>query len=374
MKKPVWHNLVMIAVLLVAVFALNALSPSLPLASRAIVVGIALDKEGDMIQLSAQIIQSGSSGESSKPGNSTYAILKGEGESLSTAIYDISSSSGYYVSLAHCSAVILGDSMRGEDCFMPLSYLVKNTKLADDTVVVFAEGKGSELIKSEVGLSFLSAFGLKKLESSNSDYSRAVICTVRDFMVDDKTLTGTKVVPLCRLGEPIEEPEGAEQATGKKTEFKLDEAVVLGKAGQLVLNEWYSQCYNLVQKNFKLGNVTLKDGEDVTDLVYSAKSASVNLEGADDGYVVKVNVEMTFIAFSEGRQVGADRDIDEAAVKTLEQRYATGITELFELTRQKGLDIFGACGRLNAMTGIEPQPDEFLRSLQITTEVKINII
>lgn len=373
MKKPALRSLITTVLVIVVVLALNTISPSLPLVSRAIVVGIAIDKEGDVMHLSAQIIQSGSSGESSKPGNSTYAILKGEGESLSTAIYDVSSTSGYYVSLAHCSAVILGEGMRGEDCFMPLNYLVKNTKLADDAVIVFSEGKASELMEKEVGLSFLSAFGLKKLEGANSDYSRAVACTARDFMVGDKTVTGTKAVPLCRVGEKIVEPEGAEQSTGKKVEFKLDEAVILGKGGELVLNEEQTLAYNLVKKNFNLGNVTLRDGNDVTDLVYSNKSVDVQVDNSGDKRVVKVNVDVTFLPFSEGRPVGKESEVSKNAIDKLENKYESLINEVFLSACQKGLDVYSVADKLDEAEKSSDKVMEVLKSLEITTEVNVKL-
>ena len=374
MKKPVWHSLIFTVIICLVVFVLNALSPSMPLSSRAIVVGIAIDLEGDQVHLAAQIIQSGSSGESSKPGNSTYAILKGKGDSLSTAIYDITSSSGYFVSLAHCSAVILGESMRGVDCFMPLSYLVKNTKLADDAVVVFSEGKGEDLLKNEVGLSFLSAFGLKKLESANIDYSKAVNCSVREFMVCEKSVLSTKVVPLVRLGEKIEEPEGAQQNSGEKVEFDLDEAVVISRAGEVVLNETQTFGYNLVKKNFKLGNVTLKDGNDITDLVFSTKSSSMELTRSNNGCELTAKIEITFLAFSEGRRVGHEREISNQAILNLEQEYADAISDVFEISRDIGLDVYCACEERVRAFGEDFDAEEFMRSLTFTAQVKINII
>lgn len=375
MKKPLRNNFILMLIVFVSFVMLNGLSPSIPINTRAIVVGLALDVEDGEYLLSAQIIQSGSSGDTAKPGSSTYAILKGRGKSLSTAIYDVTATSGYFMSLAHCSVVIMGESMRKEDCFKPLSYLVKNTKLADDTVVVFAEGTGEELLELEVGLSQLSAFGLKKLESANSDYSVAIDCTLREFMVDDKAVTGAKVVPLCRPGEKIEEPSsggGENSGGGDKYEFDLNEGLVIGKGEVILLNEFDAFCYNLVAKDFRLGNTAIMDGEEITDLAFSKKDVKKEVHVSEDKTEYYVEVNITFLAFSEGREVGEELSFSESATLELEESYAQGIRSVFEKTREKGLDVFNVYEEYYRGSGKSAPADEFMRSLKITTKVNIN--
>lgn len=109
----------------------------------AIVVAVGLDCDGDDITLTAQLAipQPSQSGE-----NIQYSEVSGSGATVSEALAEINSKTGFYSRLVFCKLVLLGDSCAEKNIFQVLGCFYRSNFSELTAQVAMCEGKASEML------------------------------------------------------------------------------------------------------------------------------------------------------------------------------------------------------------------------------------
>ena len=101
-----WLIIVVIAVVLIG---FDLLADNASIVNRGIVVGLAIDSGGDLIELAAQVILPRSGGSAS--GGNDFMIFTSSGETMQDAVEKLSVSMGVKASLSPCTLVVLGGDL-----------------------------------------------------------------------------------------------------------------------------------------------------------------------------------------------------------------------------------------------------------------------
>lgn len=150
MRRPrLKHALSAVYLLIFAVLAFMFFTNDfglLDLRKTSVVIGVALDTEGDDVVLTAQLAvpQPAENGENTK-----FNIVTGTGPTIASALNEINVKTGFYPKLVFCKLIVIGESCFDRDLKTLLDYFFRNEYTGLTLSVAACEGKASELIAQQ---------------------------------------------------------------------------------------------------------------------------------------------------------------------------------------------------------------------------------
>lgn len=371
---------VVIAAVLVIVFVVTSGSFKLTLVDRAIIVGLAIDEaENGEIELSAQIIVTIGSGESGTTSD-TFSIVKGTGKTVIEGLSQILSKSAQFPSLAHCSAVIVSSSFAEKYDLKPIvEYLLRNTKIEENTVFVCSEGRADEVLSEEISISIVSAFAIEKIIAADKNFQKMSKGTLIEYYVsryDDKPFY---ILPYVKLEEIVTEPGnsvGSEISSTKRI-LSMDSSACFGKDTMvLTLDKKETEMINFVKKKFSKGIFELyKD----TAFELIEKKATAGCEMTEDGsFNAEVEIVIQLLSMKDNNSVKKENltfEVTEEQIAQLEGGWEQRLSDVFEKCRAYGLDAFGFYDSLSKKEGdkMKEHPD-YLDKITLKTTVKVSLV
>ena len=137
----------------------------------AVVTSIGIDKNGEDIELSLNVITPSSQGATSGGSVGSVKTFAAIGKNLSTAISKISLSVGKSVGLAHCDAVVVSKDIVEEDITKVLDYFIRSNNLTSNAIIFITEGKAKDVIKASAQETSRFALTLSDIISFNKMFA-----------------------------------------------------------------------------------------------------------------------------------------------------------------------------------------------------------
>ncbi len=317
----------------------GSITNTLVLNNRGIVVGMGLDEKDGEIQISCQILVAGNMG-TDTANNDNYAVLSSFGKTFGEATQKMMMDSAEFMSFAHCNTIIAGKNIvENGRLFGVLDELLKNSKLTEDTYLVYYSGDVQEILKQKVGINLSTSFALQRMMGSADESAGVVKCSIHDYLtgVKDK---GIAVLPEVVVERKIDEPTTSNEQKGDdKVILSLRQGVGVSEdelVSALSIEE--VGYYNLVEKDFKKGVFAVSvDGKERS---VEFRDKSVKLSFGED-YTAKIEIKASLV---ESNYIvstkGSDKGEREKVEKKIGDRLRGGVTGLWQKFYEKGYDIF----------------------------------
>ena len=375
MAKIFKNKFVIILLLVVVFFFFGSITNTLVLNNRGIVVGMGIDVDDTgLIDLNCQILVAGAVGAEGEE-NDNYAILGAKGNTFGEAVQNMMADSAEYMSFAHCNSIIVGKKIvQSGRLFTLLDELLKNSKISENTNLVYYDGSPDEMLKQKVGINLMASFAIQRMISLSEGYSGVLKCTIKDYLTGVKSVGGASVIPEVVVSEKIDEAIGSDQGKGRVM-LSLDTGACVTKdefCGSLTREE--VGYYNIVKKNFKLGTFSMTTSEGARSVEFRDKSVSSKVDDKTitASYDIKVRlVESLYINDTKGRN-----DIDKQLLENkFKERVQNGVLALYERFCDKGVDIFAVYGDFKKSYGKDfvAKNPSFNEKFNLKVEVEVNL-
>lgn len=338
---------------IIALFMGTAINAT-PISSRAVVVGIAVDKSEELLEITAQIlVTSGSS--AGKPQSKEVAA---KAATVSGALSQIAENTSMIVSLAHCNLVILGKEILEDNAVYPLDYLVRNAYLSENALIIGTLGKASEILKTKVAFSELASLYAQRAMESLANFDSVAERSIKEFVVDEKKynksnylmiiervpLETVDVVPTA--GGEDSSQGGGQESGGDKQEyyFNMRETAIFYDSKMVgLLSETETIGLNLVKKEVSAGTLHIV-GDNGEQIEVYIVGESADKEFDNDTRTMKVNIEMKVnvkeINATHSILPRADGVLSETELKRGEQTLIDSVVACYEKAKSAGVDIF----------------------------------
>ena len=190
MKRWVKWTVFAVAFAVILLFGIE----SVPISDRAIVIGLAVDREEDAYMVSAQILMASSGQDQS----TSSGVVSVEYPTLSGALNEISKQTGMLVTLSHCNLVILGPSVLDGYAQKTLDYLSRNAYLSENALLVTSESSAREVLSAKGAYAQTTAFFMQQPLISDGQYQDIVYRTIKEYRADFSTFNGANRLPVVR--------------------------------------------------------------------------------------------------------------------------------------------------------------------------------
>lgn len=375
MAKIFKNKFVIILLLVMAFFFFGSITNTLVLNNRGVVVGMGLDVDGEgRVVLNCQILVAGEVGAEGEA-NDNYAILSATGKTFGDAVQRMMVDSAEYMSFAHCNSVIVGRTMaESGKLFTILDELLKNSKISENTNLVYYEGQSREMLKQKVGINLMASFAIQRMIALSEGYVDTAKCTIKDYLTGVTATAGCVVMPEVVVSEKIDEALGSEKDKGRVI-LSLKSGVCVTKddvAGKLDSKDVW--LYNIVKKDFSLGTFSMQTPDGERSIEFRDKSESTSYDTKTLVTSLKINtriVESLYINDTDGRNDYEKKRIE----KVFKEGVQSGIEEIYKSYTKKGIDIFAVYGGYRKKSGrsfTETHP-EFNKNFSLKVEVEVQL-
>lgn len=214
MRRPrLKHALSAVYLLIFAVLAFMFFTNDfglLDLRKTSVVIGVALDTEGDDVVLTAQLAvpQPAENGENTK-----FNIVTGTGPTIASALNEINVKTGFYPKLVFCKLIVIGESCFDRDLKTLLDYFFRNEYTGLTLSVAACEGKASELIAQQFPCGNSATDVIDKLLSDEARASGNVSTTTVKVL-GEKLFSPSECAYMPYLENGILEEEGGGEGGG----------------------------------------------------------------------------------------------------------------------------------------------------------------
>ena len=375
MSKIFKNKFVIILILVVLFLFFGSITNTLVLNNRGIVVGMGLDVDSDgRVVLNCQILVAGEVGAEGEE-NDNYAILSSTGETFGEAVQNMMVDSAEFMSFAHCNSIIVGKNMaKSGKLFTILDELLKNSKITENTNLVYYDGEPSEMLKQKVGINLMASFAIQRMIALSKAYVDVAKCTIKDYLTGVVAVGGCVIMPEVVVSEKIDEAIGSEQGKGRVILSLKGGACITNSTNCGRLSDKEVGFYNIVKKDFKLGIFSMETGDGSVSVEFRDKSQNFEYDLDSLTTTCKIDariVESLFINDTNGR--------DEAQKSQLEQNFKNGIengiTSLYERFQDIGIDVYGVYGGYKKKVGksFTKAHPEFNEKFGLRVEVSANL-
>lgn len=174
------HVALIILLVILLVFPIS-LSSQAKLNMRIIVTGLAIDKDDDGYEVTAQIVKATPGTES--PGTSaTLDFVSEKAETVSEALLKLTYKTGKVSAFSHTNFVVLGNEIAKEDATKCLDIFVRDKVIRNSAMVLFAKDKAGDEIKKTKTIELSVGLGLQKVFLYKQEESDGFMTTVLEFL------------------------------------------------------------------------------------------------------------------------------------------------------------------------------------------------
>ncbi|MBR2968748.1 MAG: hypothetical protein IKC36_02785 [Clostridia bacterium] len=210
MRHFVKSKILLIIVAAVFVLYLSNDFSLLDIKETALIVALGIDKDGDEIEVTAQLAVPKSSDQAA---NTPGTTVSGKGQTVAQALENIGVRTGWYPKLSFCNVLVLGEGILHGNVMESIDFFIRTVKLQDTARLCAAEKKAKDVLTAASPLDELSAFSLSKILQKDGESSSTVtITSLREFSMGYYSKSAFSMMPLVKI---IEEKSGESEGGAK---------------------------------------------------------------------------------------------------------------------------------------------------------------
>lgn len=364
----------------------------LDLRKTSVVIGVALDTEGDDVVLTAQLAvpQPAENGENTK-----FNIVTGTGPTIASALNEINVKTGFYPKLVFCKLIVIGESCFDRDLKTLLDYFFRNEYTGLTLSVAACEGKASELIAQQFPCGNSATDVIDKLLSDEARASGNVSTTTVKVL-GEKLFSPSECAYMPYLENGILEEEGGGEGGGsggesggsggggggsqqcEESELVCDKCAVfsegvckgvLSKGQTFALNLLYGDVRHAFMESGESGEghvLGLRDCKGDVGFKVEGDSAMLELKF---GATVKIQDDERGFSPEKVKEGGVKDEI----LRTGEDTVCALFESLFNEIKSLGCDVFGLRTKLykNYYGKYEEMKEDIYDNLEFKCNVKL---
>lgn len=210
MNKFIKKHIGLIIILLIAIVFPASLSNQAKLNMRIIVTGLAIDKNDDEYEVTAQIVKTVSGTESPGTG-AEIEFISDSAETVSKAISKLLYKAGKVSAFSHTNFLIIGKNILKEDVTKCLDVFLRDKIIKNSAMILFTKEQAKDEIQKTQNLELSVGLGLQKVYSFKQEESDGLMITVLDFMNENNTYGKTAVASVFKLISNDDESESGSE-------------------------------------------------------------------------------------------------------------------------------------------------------------------
>ena len=367
-----------VVVIIVAVLSLISTSTlKKTITDRGMIVGLAIDYVDEQnVDLAIQMVVPKGASSESVAGNSC-SVVKVRGRNVIELLIDLLAKTSAFPSLAHTSTVIVSEEFMKKRDFTPIAEtLLKNTKIAEDTVLVCSKGRADTILCSETTVNAISAFAIEKDIKATGIVDVVAETSLSKYYVSRFEKHPLFAMPYVNADEEVyESDENLGGQSKPKKVVSVTSTALIGDRLELILNKDQTVAYNIGNKDYSKGIITLTP--DISFEVLSKKfNLGVNIIG--DRIKASADVSYELTSLIDNNSVSAENltyEVTDGEIAELETKLEEQIKDVFNTCRAHGLDVYNVYSALYKK--LRDQADgypDYLENTDFDVTVTIKII
>lgn len=334
-------------------------------------VGIDLSEEGFEVTVQIVVPQVSSSQAENKK-----AIVSGKGDTVSYALHEIGTRTGWYPKLSFCNLIVMGKQMMQKgDVIAVIEYFARSVKIQDSAVITACEGTAKELLQVSTPLDNLSAFALQKILIKNPGQANDVFAVnLKLFSIGLHSQSGASLIPYIRKigttgttgdkssqsgsSEPLESLSG-NTGGGTGSGDTEQKEYVFDATSSVLFNRGKPVAEFDKEMTFAMNFLIRRSG----DTVYAVHDATVDgkkedylltvtendcsldlsIENGKPVMTVKMHIFATVDDTTEPQSPAESNynyDLPDGVAEQAERQLTKTILQIFAIAKQTGTDIF----------------------------------
>lgn len=410
-KKHTWA-LILIACV---IFIPQSFNYQAKLNMRVIVTGLAIDKNQDEYEVTAQVVMPSSGSETGGSG-ARLDFISETGENIAEGIQRIAYKIGKVAALSHMSFVMVGEDMLEDNLATSLDFFARDAHVAPAVTLLICDGKAKDTITETKNLELSVGLGLQKVFLYKQGSLNGLVMPLEEFINNSFSLSKSSMVSGIVIKEEGKENNktesastgsslgmGSEEQSGassgdKKARIKFYNDVYYFKNGEYInklddeksiLGVFWA---DLLSNNgdFKVTNVTGGALNKATvGLEFSNKKTTMNVEFKDGKPVFNINIRIKDVQITEILNDdrpnltiydGQDEEILRAIEKASKEEIKECVKSAFEKAKLDGVDIFDIAEKAYQTKPKEwkkyynEKGENYLKDVELKVNVKIRNI
>ena len=308
------------------------------LTQSALVIGLGIDVSEDAFVVSTlSVVVSGGTGGTS---TQSFAVHSAEGATLSEGLDKISQKMGLLVSLSHCNVLVLSKEafeIDGAELFSPL---VVSYSLPEQAAITATEAPPSDVLAARTGTTVASTYLVQSSLIQNLGGDGLTFVTVKDYLADTMSRSGSVNLPLIDVAEAEHPPEGQDGKTEGVAELTMGRNLVVFEGGSFVIEEELAQVTTMLVRNKVLGRLSVQTPAG-DRFEFRVLNASPSVEA--DGMSVHAALDVT-VSFMEAQGASAEGKLSPSS-----EAVRAAADDAADMLKERIL----ACHRLSLETGAD---------------------
>ena len=300
----------------------------------AIVMGIGIEKNGDGIECTTQVIVPKNVGAGKDGGSSEgepYVNYKTEDNELSSCINKVSNLTGKSIYMSHNLVMILGQEAAKDGIYKYLDYFMRDNELRFSVAVLVADDKVKDVLDTESELTEIPSINISKISTELSQTFSGQNVTVLSFVENMMSKQKGTLVPVLSI-------DGNED----KKKLKTDGAAVFADDKMIcAISEKELRGVMWLLGDIYGGDVILNIGDGSVSLRVGSVKSKLKPEFDQNGnlkFNAKVSADLNLVR--DDANIVEIIGMDEV-LKALNASVAEEITASLLLMQDIGADVYG---------------------------------
>ena len=274
MRKSIWKNSIWIVCFVVMMFlVMGHISAPAQTELRSVIVAVGIDKTQDnLYEVSTEIVVP----KYSTSYNQNAQVISAVGENAIDALGKISIQLGKVIGLSHCSAIVLGESLKDENIVNVLDQFLRGKRVNYNSLLCVSNSSAKDVLKKAVEIEREYGQNINNILQYNDEFINAGTVLLSDFYQTYYNGYGASLVPILDLSSNDFEGLSSQQSSGTEQSQEQSSSTSSSK------NQYLSNAGN---------TAVLKNGK-LVDILSSSemKGFSLMKTGANRGIITLENV------------------------------------------------------------------------------------
>lgn len=316
-----------------------------------ILLGEAIDKMGDHIQVTFQLMTPGESNSVQSPANqsssksqSPFFLVTGEGKTVAEAVKDYHTKLPSFVYAGHLEVVFISEEVAKEGIMPYLDHYARHYWSIDSSWLIITHGPARDMLTVQNPLMKYPTMSLEQRVKKHA----LKITSLSDFLVKYHTDSGMQVLTSAKVESPAM-PKGYEME-----EWMVSDTALF-RQDQLVgyLSPQEGECYNYFVQGFPMTLFPLKTSpfcpEGKISVALSGKPPVIEATPKDEGLMLSVKVKLEFALYEDicSVKLASDQDI-RTLEESVNEELSNRLKKMIEHTQKEKMDVFNIADRLHA--------------------------
>ncbi len=393
---------------MVAIFLLillpNAVSVPSELQTTAIVSGIGIDKEGEEISLSAQIlIPQPSTSYSPKS-----TVISGTGKDLMDAISAVELKTGQSLGLAHCYIIIIGDELCNDNLIETLDFLMRSNIMGNNTALIHTSQKAEDILKVSSQFSESDINNLQNIAKFNKENYNSTSTSLIELFSEYALPASASVIATIDSDKSAEQQSGSNSgessnsggesssqnggsSSSSTSAFKNEGKAIVVKKGKKILDLEQDDImkFNWLDSGTQKGNILIENYSDknlqnaTIGIKQTAKSVHFNPKITNGTPILEANITLdTRIESIENGgkiQTSHKNYYNETLVSAIKTKINQDVQDALNLAKEYNFDIMDIYAIFNSnltadwkkyLNGLDDK-DNYMQNLEIVVNVNV---